>query len=277
MDMVVYHLRDVTEVWAANDGLWQRKIRPLLATLNERGTIVPRSDWQRIVAVAFGRSLDTFQAVQLLCHPERQATFWVSGLVLTRSNFETFATLEWIAQDTEARVQLFLDEEVLSTAHFLRQVPEEHRDLVRPGSQGEIFRREAEVLQRHQCGPGRLRLLRSIEERLRSIADALAETYPDLVWEYEVYYRDVSGFAHPSAWGLMSFLEPQEGPIRLESPPDVGRRALVSNGEWLFRVLNRWNTVFEVLPAPTLTEWHTEWSAAIRDPRSGPTRRPECS
>lgn len=268
--MVVHRLRDASEIWAANDELWQRKIRPLLATLNERGSIVPRNKWQKIVAVAFSRSLEIFQAVQLLCHPDCENAFWVSGLVLTRSNFETFTTLEWIGQDTEARVQLFLDEEVLSTAHFLRQVPEEHRYYVRPESQEEIFRREAEVLQRYECGPGRLRLLPSVGKRLRTIAEALAPTYADLLWEYEVYYRDVSGFVHPSAWGLISFLEPEDGPIRLESPPDIGRRALVCNGEWFFRVLNRWNTVFEALPPAPLTEWYTEWEGAIRDPSSHP-------
>jgi len=260
------HPQGVDRIRAANERLWQERVSPLLTALDESGRIVLRTDWERILAFAFDRSIEVFHAVQLLCHPDNRADYWVSGLVLTRSNYETFVTLEWIVQDTEARVRLFLDEDILMAAHFVDHIPEEHLGLVRPESREEITRRRAEVLDRRQLGAGRLRVLPSIEERVRTITPTLHHVYPDLLWEYEVYYRDVSGFSHPSAWGMISFFDPPpRGPIRIETPPDVGRRALLSNGEWFLRILNRWNTVFEGVPSATLTEWQGEWAAAIRD------------
>jgi hypothetical protein len=170
-----------------------------------------------------------------------------------------------ICQLTAVRAdgELFVDEYILKEAHVLDHL-EEQQERVRPERQEEILRLRAEVLQRHGRGTGALHLLPPIETQAREIAPALKEIYPNILWEYDVYYRDVSGFSHPSAWGTMSFLRKESDPILVESTPEVGRKAVLCNGDWFLRITNRWNAVFEVLPRETVTEWQADWAAAVR-------------
>lgn len=257
------HLEDVRRIWRANEVLWNEKVGPVLESLNKAGGIVAKSKWEHIVAFAFGRSKETFQAIQLLCNPGAERNFWSDGFVLSRSLFETFITLEWVAQDSESRAILLFDEYILKEAHFLEYL-EEQRDRVRPERQREILGMREEVLRRHNRGAGTLALMPFVEQRAREIAQALKDIYPSILWEYEVYYRDVSGFAHPSAWGSMSFLRKENGPVVVESTPEVGRKAVLCNGDFFLRIINRWNAVFEVRPRETVSQWQADWAGAIQ-------------
>lgn len=82
-------------VWQANECLWKDKLNPLLlAPLEEEGGIRWTGTWEHVLAIAFGRSLKTFEAVQLLSDPRRPRYLWDDAFVLTRSLYETFVTLE---------------------------------------------------------------------------------------------------------------------------------------------------------------------------------------
>ncbi|ALA57795.1 DUF5677 domain-containing protein [Nitrospira moscoviensis] len=180
------------------------------------------------------------------------------------SHYETFITMEWIAQDTDLRSQLFWDEFALKQAHFLEALGPDRND-VRPERREEIIRERDEALKRHKRGPGTLQLLPSLQERVRSLAEPLKETVPNLEWEYEFYYRDVSGFAHPSGWGTALSLSGSDDSIpTVECSPRVGYNAVMLNGGWLFRILRCWNRKFRIVSEDTVNEWHREWAARSR-------------
>jgi len=261
--MTEIHLRDVRRFWVANELLRHEKVAPVLDTVNKGGGVSAKSVWDYIVSFAFGRSWETFQAIQTLCNPDQKPNFWADGFILTRPLFETFVTLEWIAADTIPRAELFRDEYILKEAYLFEHL-EEQQERVRPEKQQEIQRLKAEVLTRHNRGPGTLSLVPSMEQRVRDIAGPLEDIYPNLSWEYEVYYRDVSGFAHPSAWGTMSFIRSTATPLRAESTPEIGRKAVFCNGEWFLRVINRWNAVFQVCSREQISSWHAQWADTAR-------------
>lgn len=240
-------------VWQANEWLWNDKLVPLLLDpLEEEGGICWTGTCEHVLTIAFGRSLKTFEAVQLLSDPRRPRYLWDDAFVLTRSLYETFVTLEW-ARVSPDRAQMVLDEFTLKLAHFAQHL---HEDLG-PEQILKIFADRDAVLRRHERGPGTLRLLPHIEHRVGTIAETLKETYPNLKWEYEFYYRDVSGFAHMSGWGLVLSMSGEA----VQASPRTGYNAVLCNSLWLFRILNCWNRTFRRIADDTLNDWLTEWTA----------------
>lgn len=148
---------------------------------------------------------------------------------------------------------MVLDEFTLKLAHFVQHL---RKDRLNPEKILEIFADRDAVLQRHKRNPGTLSLLPSIEHRVRTIAEPLKETYADLEWEYEFYYRDVSGFAHMSGWGMVLSMSGET----VQSSPRTGYYAVLCNGLWLFRILKCWNRTFRRIADDTLNDWLTEWA-----------------
>jgi len=253
----------INRIWRANEELWKGKVIPqILEPLERKGGLNTSGLWQHVLATAFGRTQKTFEAIQLLCNPSLPRRLWDDAFVLTRSHYETFVTLEWIALDPENRSQILLDEYALKSAHFLDMLGDVRKE-VRPEKQAEIYKERDEALKRNSKGPGTLRLLPTLEERVRSLAEPLKSTVPHLVWEYEFYYRDVSGFAHPSGWGIvLSLSEAEDGIPTVESSPRVGHNAVNLNGGWFFRILRCWNRIFKMVSDETIDEWQKEWMIA---------------
>jgi hypothetical protein len=240
-------------VWQANEWLWNDKIVPqLLAPLEKEGGIRWTGTWEHVLVIAFGRSLKTFESVQLLSDPRRPRYLWDDAFVLTRSLYETFVTLEWARASTD-RAQMVLDEFTLKLAHFVQHL---RKDRLNPEQILEIFADRDAVIQRHGRGPGALSLLPSLEDRVRTIAESLKERHPNLEWEYESYYRDVSGIAHMSGWGLVLSMSGET----VRSSPRTGYNAVLCNGLWIFRILNCWNRTFRRIADDTLNDWLTEWA-----------------
>jgi hypothetical protein len=252
---------NITRVWTANDILWNTRIVPLvLEPLERAGGLHTTGAWQHIVAITFGRTQKTFEAIQVLMNPSRPRRLWDDAFILTRTHYETFVTLEWIKLDSERRAQLVEDEFALKQAHFL-ELMGDTRNEVSSERQGEILRERDEVLRRHGRGARTIRLLPSLEERVRDIATALRAKHPHLQWEYDFYYRDVSAFAHPSGWGLVLSLHwsPEEVPM-VEASVRNGYNAVFCNGGWFFRIFKCWNSVFGRLSAEMVRGWEREWA-----------------
>ncbi len=252
---------NIERVWTANEELWNtRIIREVLDPLEKEGGLGTPGAWQRIVTIAFGRTQKTFEAIQLLADPKRARRLWDDAFILTRTHYETFVTLEWIRLDQEARAQLLLDEFILEHAHSLDLLGEDGKG-VRTEKREEILKERAEVLRRHSKGPGTLHLLPKLKERVREIATPLKEEHPNLQWEYDFYYRDVSGFAHPSGWGLVLSLsgDPDEVPM-VEASVRNGYNAVFCNGGWFSRILKCWNSVFKRIPEDIVKDWEKRWA-----------------
>ena len=250
----------IKRIWEANDVLWNRRVIPLiLEPLEKNGGLDTNGLWDHVLATAFGRSQKTFESIQLLCDPALPRRFWDDAFVLTRSHYENFVTMEWIAQDPGSRSQLFWDEYALKQAHFLEALGAD-RDDVRRERREEIIRDRDEALKRHGRRSGTLQLLPSLQERVRSLAEPLKNIFPNLEREYELYYRDVSGFAHPSGWGTaLSLTESEDSIPTVECSPRVGYNAVILNGDWIFRILRCWNKRFQIVSEETVNEWHREW------------------
>jgi hypothetical protein len=250
----------IKRIWEANEYLWSQKIVPcILEPLERKGGLDTKVLWEHILATAFGRSLKTFESIQRLCDPALPRRLWDDAFVLTRSPYEIFVTLEWIAREPDARSEQFYDEYSLKLAHFLDLLGTE-RDDVSPERREEIYREREEVIKRHSRGPGTLRLLPTLEERVKDLAEPLKGKVPNLIWEYDFYYRDVSGFAHPSGWGIaLSLSNPKDSVPIVEPSSRVGYFAVLLNGNWFFRILKCWNTTFKVVPDETIEQWHREW------------------
>ena len=106
-----------------------------------------------------------------------------------------------------------------------------------------------------------MHLLPSLEERVREIATPLKGIHPHLQWEYDFYYRDVSGFAHPSGWGLVLSLSGEANEVpTVEASTRNGYNALFCNGGWFFRILKGWNAVFKRFPEKVVNDWENEWA-----------------
>lgn len=248
-------------LWDNNDKLWEERVnKELLIPLDARGGFTIQQDEDGVTITALGPAMETFRAVQVLCNPHVIEAFWADGFVLTRNLFETFVTLEWIELDRKERAQLYKDEYVLKMAHFLRMVGKKE---VRPEKLKEIHEWHEDVIRRRKCGHGKQMLLPNLAERTREVATKLPSEYPRLQWEYDMYYRDVSAYAHSSGWGLWSTLPRNEGPLEMKSNPQLGIRALMCNGAWLLRVIRVWNKVSLVLPDFQLKTWEAEWTATI--------------
>ena len=256
----------VHQIWEANQDLRDNKLAPaILVPLEERGGVNTPGPWENIVAIAFGRSLETFEAIQLLCSHEREGRFWNDGFILTRTHYETFLTLEWIALDPDTRSQVFGDELPLKMAHKLDLLGEKEAE-VQAEKKMEIIEARDEVLKRHSRGPGTLQLMPKVKRIVDDLSDPLKGIYPRLLWEYEFYYRDVSGFTHPSGWGAaLSISNPGEPVETVQARTEIGHKAMLCNGGWFFRILDRFNKVFEVVPHQTLSEWHREWDLKSGD------------
>lgn len=246
-------LERIGQVWQANEWLWNAKLVPeLLDPLEKEGGICWNGAWERVLAIAFGRSLKTFEAVHVLSDPRRPRYLWDEAFVLTRSLYETFVTLEWVRVNP-IRAQMVLDEFTLKLAHFAQHLRED-RD---PEQIMKIFTDRDAVLRQHGRGPGALSLLPSVEDRVRTIAEPLKERHPNLEWEYEFYYRDVSGIAHMSGWGLVLSMSGET----VQSSPRTGYNAVLCNGLWFFRILNCWNRTFRRIADDTLfNDWLTNWA-----------------
>jgi Family of unknown function (DUF5677) len=167
-------------IWEANSVLWnQRVISSILEPLERKGGLDTNGLWDHVLATAFGRSQKTFESIQILCDPALPRRFWDDALVLTRSHYENFITMEWIAEDPDSRSQLFWDEYALKQAHFLEALGAE-RDDVRRERREEVIRERDEALKRHGRQSGTLGLLPSLQERVRSLAEPLKGTVPNL-------------------------------------------------------------------------------------------------
>lgn len=146
-------------------------------------------------------------------------------------------------------------------AHFLRMLTD--KTVVSSEKQKEIEGWHRDVMARHHCDPTKQKLLPSIEKRVNEVAAQLSAECPHLQFHYEMYYRDVSGFAHSSAWGIMSRLpRSTSGPIEATADPSLGIQALMTNGEWFLRVLWAWNKVAKVLTEEQIQGWQKEWAEA---------------
>jgi len=252
---------NIARVWAANEELWNTRIIPeVLVPLEKEDGLYTSGAWQHIAAIAFGRTQKTFESIQLLADPKRIRRLWDDAFILTRVHYETFVTLEWIRLDQEVRAQLVLDEFSLKQAHFIELLGEDGEGA-RTERREEILRERDEILRRYGRGPGTLHLLPKLEERVRAIATPLKEEHPNLEWEYDFYYRDVSGFAHPSGWGLVLSLsgDPDEVPM-VEASVRNGYNAVFCNGGWFFRILRCWNAVFKRVPEDIVKNWEKEWA-----------------
>lgn len=252
---------NIRQVWDANEELWNTRIIPeILVPLETGGGLDTSGPWHHVAAIAFGRTVKTFEAIQLLAHPERPQRLWDEAFVLTRLHYENFVTLEWIRLDPEPRAQLVLDEFALKQAHFMESLGEDREGIALERSK-EILQERDKVLSHYAKRPGTLHLLPKLEERVRAIATPLKEQYPHLEWEYNFYYRDVSGFAHPSGWGVVLSLSgnPDEVPM-VEASVRNGYNAVFCNGGWLFRILKCWNAVFNRVLGDRVKEWEKEWA-----------------
>jgi len=250
----------INRLWKANEDLWNQKILPVvLDPLEEKGGLDTTGAWENILATAFGNSLKTFESIQMLCNPSLPRLLWEDAFILTRRHFETFIMLEWIAQDSPKRAILFLDEYWLKSAHLLDLLDENEKRLSVENRQ-EIYNQRDEVLKRHLKGQGTLNLLPKLEQRVDSLKEALKTREPNLFWDYDFYYRDVSGFVHPSGWGSINSLSYAEGPVSVVEPQHrIGLNAVLLNGSGLFRIMKCWNRTFKVLLEETLDQWHKLW------------------
>lgn len=253
-------LAELRTVWAKNDELL-RNLTSHLERIKENGGIPQQNQYQGIVGLAFGRALETFSAVQHLCNPNQSSPFWVDGFVLTRTLFETWLTLLWIEQESTDRGQRFDDDFRLKQAHILERLTSSKRP-VSPDEQEMIFRARNEVVTRRCCAPGKIRLMPGVEKMVKELASKVAAQYPDLEWEYEVYYRYASGFSHLSGWS-MTAVQVEQGKVFIQSPPREGLNALRCGGLWFFRLLIEWNKAFGVLDWDVVEKWLKEWSAAL--------------
>lgn len=255
-------LEEIRKIWHSNRELWLTKVGPeILQPIQKNGGLKFLNEWEKIVGVAFENSLGTFEAVQRLCDPNESTRFWAEGLILTRTNFETFVTLAWIhSEDHEARLALFIDEGILRKAYFLDQV-EELRDSASKEQLQQISEAKEEVKKRRPgIGPNRQSLMPSLEKRAYDLAKEQAKKFSDARWQYDVYYRDVSSHAHPSTWGLSQSVSFEDDDFLIVEPQTwTGFKAVWCNGGWLFKMLYQWNAVFNHLPVETLDEWFKEW------------------
>lgn len=257
---MVDQLESIKRIWEANEELWHGKVIPsILEPLERKGGLDTNGLWEHVLATAFGRTQRTFESVQLLCNPALPRRLWEDAFILTRSHYETFVTLEWMAVKPEPRSQLLVDEYVLKMAHFLDVLGKGAGD-VRPEKRLEIYREREEALKRHSRGPGTLSLMPPLNQRVGDLVEPLKRTVPNLMWEYDFYYRDVSGFAHPSGWGIVLSLSGREDSVpTVEASPRVGHNAVMLNGGWFFRILRCWNRTFKVVPDEAIDTWHKEW------------------
>jgi hypothetical protein len=250
----------IKQIWETNEDLWNKKIIPLvLDPLEKSGGLGTNGLWEHILATAFGNSLKTFESIQLLTNHTLPRLLWNNAYILTREHYETFITLEWIAQDIKYRSELFFDDYSLKLAHLLHLSGEDIEEVC-PERRKEIYRKRDEVLKRHSRGVGTLRLMPTLEERVRSLIGPLGIKMPNLFWEYECYYRDVSGFAHPSGWSIALSLFSSDGTVSVVEPSSrVGYNAVMLNGAWFFRILKCWNRTFRVVSEATVEQWHRQW------------------
>ena len=250
----------IKRFWEANEDLWNQKILPVvLDPLEKKGGLDTTGAWESILATAFGNSLKTFESIQMLCNPSLPRLLWEDAFILTRRHFETFITLEWIAQDAPKRAILFLDEYWLKSAHLL-DLLDENEESISAEKRQEIYNQRDEVLKKHLKGRGTLNLLPKLWKRIDSLKEPLKTREPNLVWEYDFYYRDVSGFVHPSGWGSINSLSYAEGPVPVVEPQyRIGLNAVLLNGSGLFRIMKCWNRTFKVLLEETLDKWHKLW------------------
>ena len=257
----VDQLEEIRLIWRNNEELWRTRIEPeILIPLEKVGGVGTPGTWENIVATAFGRSLQTFESVQMLSNPSNPRRLWTDAFILTRIHFETFVTIEWLSVgDHEARVACFEDEYPLKMAYLLDQLGE-LREQVQREKREQIYRNRDEVLSRHGRSQGTLNLTPSLADKVREVARELPQRHQHLLSQYQNYYRDVSGFAHPSAWGLVGSLSDIAPEIQSVEPPlRVGYLAVFCNGGWFLKVLDCWNRVFKKVPAEKVDNWFKEW------------------
>lgn len=95
---------------------------------------------------------------------------------------------------------------------------------------------------------------------MNSLTAPLKNREPNLKWEYDFYYRDVSGFAHPSGWGTGQSISDPNGTVPVVEPQNrLGINAVYLNGAWFIRLLKCWNRTFNEVSTEIVEEWHQEW------------------
>ena len=168
--------------------------------------------------------------------------------------------IRWCAKSKE-NCRRFLDDYHLHVARAFDSLPDDKKAEVRPDRLQEIKEREARVLETYGGGPGKRSVMLPLEEICRQLSAGQGQ--PDTLWEYENYYRDVSRFAHPTAWQLF-YYRGKGTPITEITPlPDTAFRALLVSAGSFLRILQRWNDAFNRLPQRTPNQWLTEWMAEI--------------
>ncbi len=258
-------VEEISRIWSANEELWEKKLLPtLLIPLEEKGGVDTKSPWHKIVATAFARSLQTFEAIQTLCVSDRPRKLWTDAYILSRTHYETFITLEWVALSPETRWELFPDEFQIKFAHMLEMLGD-MKEQVAPNRRKEIMEAADEVRKRRSMPSDKLRLIPGLQEMVRELSEPLRDVYPNLAWEYDTYYRDVSGFAHPTGWGIVLSISNPGDPVEDAVPRlETGYNAVLNNGGWFFRILDRWNKTFQIMERVTLEQWHREWEEKVK-------------
>jgi hypothetical protein len=161
-----------------------------------------------------------------------------------------------------------LDEQALKKAQFL-EVLGENSGKIPIDRRTEIVQERAEIERKYKLKPGTRSIMPRIQPMVDEVAMLRRDMYPNLRLEYDLYYRDVSGFAHPSAWGFtQSMTESDGGLLTIESTPKVGEKALLSNGGWFLRILRRFNNVCKVVPDAEVTGWQEQWARSVGLPGS---------
>jgi len=247
--------KDVIRVWAANESLLRERIHPLVIEPLSRPPGLPsKNDWDYILATYLARCFDTFRAIHILCNPNMEAKLWIDADILSRSMFEVDVTLRWCRK--------FLNDYHLKVARVFEALPGPQKSEVARERQTQIGEREASVLQTYNRGPGTMSVMVGLEQICRELSEG--EKEPNLLWEYNAYYREVSSFAHPTMWHLFSYRAKLFPITEVAPPPEAGYRALLVSGGCFLRILGRWNRHFRRMPASQPGEWLTERAPEIR-------------
>jgi Family of unknown function (DUF5677) len=186
---------EARKIWLANEKLWNENVEPkIVDPIGSSGGIDNRDVWHQILTAAFGRSLETFQAVQRLSNPREPRQFWADAFVLTRLHFETLVTLEWIAHDEKNRSQMYLDEQALKKAQFLEVLGEKAAEIP-TDRRTEIVREREEIEQEYKLKPGTRSVMPRIQPMVDEVAALRRNMYPNLRLDYDPYiietYRDL--------------------------------------------------------------------------------------
>lgn len=253
--------KDVFRLWTANETLLRERIHPfVIQPLSGPPGLSTENEWDYILATSLGRCFDTFTAVQILSDPSKPQRLWIDAFVLSRSIFEASVTLQWCSKEAK-NLERFLDDYHLRVARMLDSLPVSAQEEVRPERKQQIKEREAKVLKKYGCGPGKHSIMTGLEEMCRVLSAGQKE--PNRIWEYNNYYREVSNFAHPTAWHLFSYRSKGTPITEVVPSADIGFRALLVSGGSFMRILEQWNQRFKRLKPELPYTWLREWESSF--------------